>query len=73
MLGIGTAALVPGIVLLAVDGSGYRLRCDGSDRDAEGDCRYRNDTLVYGAVLTACGAALLATGIGLLVASRRRR
>jgi hypothetical protein len=73
VLGIGTAAFVPGVVLLAVDGRGYRLRCGGSDRDAEGDCRYRNDTLVYGAVLTACGAALLATGIGLLVASRRRR
>jgi hypothetical protein len=73
VLGIGTAAFVPGVVLIGVDGRGYRLRCGGSDRDAEGDCRYRNDTLVYGAVLTACGAALLATGIGLLVASRRRR
>ncbi len=73
LLGIGTAAIVPGVVFLALDGRGYRSRCGTADRDAEGDCRFRWNTTVHGAALTAGGVALLATGVAMLVAARRRR
>jgi hypothetical protein len=73
LFGIGTAALVPGITLLAIDGRGQRSRCSGVDRDAEGDCRFRWNTTVHGAAIVAVGAALIATGVGLIVAGRHRK
>ena len=71
VLGIGSAVVVPGIVFLALDGRPYRARCSGGDVDGEGDCRKIYDGVTYGAVFTAVGLALVATGIGLVVAARR--
>jgi hypothetical protein len=72
LVGIGSAAVVPGVVFLALDERPYRGRCSGDDVDADGDCRKLYDGVVYGSVLTAVGLALVAGGIGLVVAARRR-
>jgi hypothetical protein len=38
-----------------------------------GNCRQRYNTLIHGAALTAVGGVALGTGIGLLVAGRKRK
>lgn len=72
LLGIGSASIVPGVVFLALDRRPYRARCSGSNVDPQGDCRFLYGSVVHGAVLTAVGLALVATGIGLVVAARRK-
>ena len=72
LLGIGSAAVVPGIVFLALDERPYRARCSGADVDGDGDCRKIYDGVIHGAVLTAVGLALVATGIALVVSARRK-
>jgi hypothetical protein len=72
LLGIGSAAVVPGVVFLALDGRPNRTKCSGDDVDADGDCRQVYEGTISGAVLTSLGLALVATGIALVVSSRRR-
>lgn len=72
LIGIGSAAIVPGVVFLAIDDRPYRARCTGMDRDGDGDCRFVYRSVIHGAVLTAVGLALVAAGIGLVVGARRR-
>jgi len=73
LLGIGSAAIVPGVVFLAIDDRPYRARCSGGDQDGDGDCRFLYRSVIHGAVLTAVGLALVAAGIGLVVGTRRAR
>lgn len=56
-LGAGTAALIPGLVLIGIHG---RESCDGP---AEVRCPHVYDTATAGWVFTGAGAALLATGV----------
>ncbi len=67
----GAAAFAAGVVLLALDGRPYRLRCSGSDVDADGDCRFNYDTIAGGATLAVLGTAAVTAGIFWLVASRK--
>lgn len=70
-IGVGAAALASGIGLLAIDGREIQRRCDASQRDADGDCRWVHRTQAGGIVLTVAGAALAATGVGVLLVHRR--
>lgn len=71
---VGLAAVGAGSALLAIDEKPNRNQCSGPDVDADGDCRYRYDTLAGGAVLTIGGAALLAAvGVTALIMSDKRR
>ena len=72
-LGVGGAALVVGVPLIVIDGQPNRVQCSGSDVDANGNCRFIYATAEAGIGLAAVGGALLATGIGLLVATRTKR
>lgn len=71
LLGFGVAGLAVGVPLVVLDGRQYRDRCSGGDVDADGDCRFRYDTKVGGAVALAIGSAALVAAIALIVAARR--
>jgi len=58
-IGAGVAALIPGIVLLVLDGNVKPSGCNGRR------CLY--DTNTGGAILTAVGAAAVAAGTGLFI------
>lgn len=73
-LGVGAAALVPGITFLALDERpAPGDRCTGNNVDAAGNCRFRYDTFVPGIALTVTGAVLASIGVAVLVATRSRR
>ncbi|MCA9684911.1 MAG: PEGA domain-containing protein [Myxococcales bacterium] len=66
-IGVGLATTAAGVAFIAVDQRPYRGLCEGPDVDAQGDCRYRFDSLPLGIGLTVAGAALLSGGIGVTV------
>lgn len=72
-LGIGGAALVVGVPLIVIDGQPNRVQCSGADVDPNGNCRFIYATAEAGIGLAVVGGVLLATGIGLTVATRPRR
>lgn len=69
-LGVGAAA--GGVVLVALDERPIRGDCQGVNVDAEGDCKWRWDTLAGGAVLTVVGVAAIAIGAALVGRERQR-
>jgi hypothetical protein len=71
-LGLGVAAIATGATFFAVDGRPYRAECSGLDVDDDGDCRRVWQTTRHGAVFVAIGAALVATGVGLVVGARKK-
>lgn len=72
---LGVGLLGAGIPLLAIDESPVKNDCEGTNVDFEGTCRYRYNTLLPGALLTATGAAALVTGLatGLVAFGRRNK
>lgn len=73
LVGVGVAALAAGVTFLVLDERPYESDCSGDNVDGSGNCRQRYNTLVHGAALTAVGGVSLGTGIGLLVAGRKRK
>ena len=71
-IAVGAAAAIVGAVFVGLDSTPYRARCDGADVDADGDCRFRYNTLAGGVTSLAVGGALLAAGVGMFVVGRRR-
>ncbi len=71
-LGIGAASVVTGIVLVAIDGKPNTVSCTGENVDPRGNCKFLYATLEPGIAVTAIGVALVATGIGIGVATRDR-
>jgi hypothetical protein len=71
-LGVGLGAVGVGAGLIAIDHDPVKTRCDGSDVDLQGDCRYIYLTQGAGIGLVATGGALLVTAVALLVVSRKR-
>jgi TolB-like protein len=69
---VGVGTLAAGAALLAIDGRPDKRHCGGSDIDADGDCRYRYDSVPGGATLTAVGSAVVIGGITLLALHARR-
>lgn len=70
LLGIGLAALPPGIVLVAIDSRQYRGDCQA---DINGTCRRSYDTIAGGIATLVSGAVVAAAGATLLGLARRRR
>lgn len=63
LIGGGIASVTAGVTFLAL----HRRpapgdRCDGDNLDAQGNCRFRFDTVVPGAVLTAAGGIIIIGG-----------
>lgn len=71
-IGVGIAAVGGGIVLAVLDESPIRSRCSGENVDIEGHCKYRYNSLAGGVVMATVGAAVLGTGIALVIVDRRR-
>lgn len=72
-VGLGAAALLTGVALLAVDERPYKGLCEGEYMDAFGRCRFQYDTLGGGVAGVVVGAALLGGGAALLILDRKRR
>ena len=72
LLGVGIAATAAGVPLLILDERPVRSRCTGENVGEGGVCKFRHNTLVPGAVLTAVGGAVLITSIALLVVDAKR-
>ena len=72
-LALGVAALAGGITMLALDGHEIGRRCDASQLDDDGDCRWVHQTKAGGTVLTVAGTALATTGATLLIVEHRWR
>lgn len=70
-LGLGLAGTLAGAVLIAIDERPITSDCSGDNVDAAGHCRWRHATLEPGIALVSGGAALLGTGIALLVRARK--
>jgi hypothetical protein len=73
LLAIGSAALVAGVVLVAIDGNENRAVCRGDDVDVLGNCRYLHRTKVPGIATLVSAGVLLGGGIGLVAASSAER
>lgn len=71
-LAVGAAAAGGGVALIALDERPIRRDCAGDDVDADGDCRWRHDTLAGGVTLVVAGVAALAVGAALVAVDRRR-
>lgn len=72
-LAVGGAATIGGAVLLALHGRDDQRKCSGGDVDAEGDCRYRFETLAAGATTLTVGLVSAITGTIFLAVARKRR
>lgn len=70
---LGVAGLGVGIGLAVLDENPIRSRCNGDNKDIEGHCKYRYDSLGAGIAIAVVGAAALATGVALLVVDRKRQ
>jgi hypothetical protein len=73
LLGVGAAALVTGIALVAIDGRENRVTCRGRNVDPLGNCRYLHNTKMPGSAVLATGLGMLGASIGLVAASSSRR
>jgi hypothetical protein len=69
---VGVAGVGVGIGLAVLDENPIRSRCDGDNKDIEGHCKYRYNSLGAGIAIAVLGAAALASGIALLVVDRKR-
>ncbi len=75
-LGVGAAAVVSGVTLIAIDGKPNTTMCDGANVDPRGNCKFVYATLPAGIGVGATGIALVVTGIVIAVKTRpgaRRR
>ncbi len=67
-IGVGSGALVSGIVLIAIDGNEIKRNCNA---DIDGRCEFVHKTLPGGVVLTVAGVAAIGTGAALAIVRRR--
>jgi hypothetical protein len=78
LAGLGGAALITGVGGLAAGVALFAIEeqptlgCSGGDLDTDGNCRWRYATREAGIGFVVGGAALVGTGIALLVAGRKK-
>ena len=72
-LGLGTAAVVSGAVLIAIDENPITSRCSGDNVNSVGVCKFRRDTLAGGIALVASGGAAIIAGTVIAIVTRRRK
>lgn len=73
LIGVGVAALVGGITLMAIDENPIKSDCSGSHVDAFGNCEFRWNTMAGGATLFVGGLAAAGTGTALVVIGSKKR
>lgn len=73
LLALGSASVVGGAVLLGIDGTDVRRRCDTQNLDAQGDCRFVHETQAGGIAMVTGGILAAAGGITLISIDRKRR
>jgi hypothetical protein len=71
-IGVGLAGLGVGIGVAVLDENPMRSRCSGENVDIEGNCKYRYNTLAGGIASAVVGAAILGTGIALVIVDRKK-
>lgn len=69
----GGAAIGASIPLFALHGNAVQRHCTGNNIDVNGLCRYQHTTRGGGVVLISAGAALVATGVALVVVSAKSK
>jgi hypothetical protein len=72
-VGVGAGAIGAGVALIVIHDRPINFDCDGGNKDVDGDCKFIHKTLPGGIVLAAGGAALVGTGIALLVLGKKRQ
>ncbi|PRP91444.1 PEGA domain protein [Enhygromyxa salina] len=70
-LSLGVALGIAGTALIAMHGKDWPGRCTGINIDVNGTCRFSYTTRNLGVGLAAGGAAMFATGVGLVVWAQR--
>lgn len=73
LIGVGVAALVGGITLMAIDENPIKSDCSGSHVDAFGNCEFRWNTMAGGATLLVGGLAAAGAGTALVVIGSSKR
>ncbi len=73
LLSVGAAALIAGVVLVAIDGRENRSLCSGEDVDPRGNCRWIYRTNAAGIGVLVSGLGLIGGGIGLVAGASIRR
>ncbi len=68
--GVGTVA--GGAIMIGLDERPITSDCSGGNIDAEGNCRWRYDTREGGIAMVVGGAALIGTGVALLIVGRKK-
>jgi hypothetical protein len=68
----GVGSIAGGAVMLALDQQPITSDCSGVNIDADGTCRWRYATLEGGIGMLVGGAALIGTGVALLVVGRKK-
>lgn len=71
-IGVGAAALISGVALLALNNRSVQGSCEGDGVDADGNCEYLWNTLGGGIGLTVGGVVVAGGGVGLLVYNKKR-
>jgi hypothetical protein len=70
-VGVGLGMAGAGIALMAIHHRPLTGKCSGANVDSTGLCRYRYSTRTAGVTVAVVGAALVATGIVLLIKGRK--
>ncbi|HWB78764.1 MAG TPA: hypothetical protein VG755_27570, partial [Nannocystaceae bacterium] len=73
LIGVGVAALIGGVTLMAIDENPIKSDCSGSHVDAFGNCEFRWNTMAGGATLFVGGLAAAGTGTALVVIGSKKR
>jgi hypothetical protein len=73
LIGVGVAALIGGITLMAIDENPIKSDCSGSHVDSFGNCAYRWNTMAGGATLLVGGLASAGAGTALVVIGSSKR
>ncbi len=73
-VGVGAGSITAGVTFLVLDERpAPGDRCQGDNVDADGNCRFRYDTLAAGLIFATAGGVLALAGTAVLVAMRPRR
>ncbi len=73
LVGVGVAALIGGITLVAIDENPIKSDCSGVHKDAFGNCEFRWNTMAGGATLLVGGLAAAGAGTALVVLGSSKR
>jgi hypothetical protein len=71
-LAAGVGTVTGGAIMIGLDERPITSDCSGANIDAEGNCRWRYATREGGIAMVVGGAALIGTGVALLIVGRKK-